>query len=154
MSVNLAPLACGSSYPARREPGAAEHVREPSCGASFSHFCFSSARSSPSQPRDSSGAKRASRASVVSDSITMPVSPMIPTSAPRFGDAVLDGLKAIVFDSGIDPARLGSIIHGTTVATNAILEGRGAVTALAWSPDGKRIAIGDEAGRGALINVA
>lgn len=32
--------------------------------------------------------------------------------------------------------------------------GEGAVTALAWSPDGKRIAIGDEAGRGAIIEVA
>ena len=31
--------------------------------------------------------------------------------------------------------------------------GEGAVTALAWSADGKRIAIGDEAGRGALVEV-
>jgi len=31
--------------------------------------------------------------------------------------------------------------------------GEGAVTALAWSADGKRIAIGDEAGRGAIVNV-
>ncbi len=30
--------------------------------------------------------------------------------------------------------------------------GEGAVTALAWSADGKRIAIGDEAGRGAIID--
>lgn len=32
--------------------------------------------------------------------------------------------------------------------------GEGAVTALAWSPDGKRIALGDEAGRGAIIDVS
>lgn len=31
--------------------------------------------------------------------------------------------------------------------------GGGAVTALAWSADGKRIAIGDEAGRGAIVSV-
>jgi WD40 repeat protein len=31
--------------------------------------------------------------------------------------------------------------------------GEGAVSALAWSADGKRIAIGDEAGRGAIIDV-
>jgi WD40 repeat protein len=31
--------------------------------------------------------------------------------------------------------------------------GEGAVTALAWSADGKRIAIGDEAGRGAIVDV-
>ncbi|MBY0563856.1 MAG: hypothetical protein K2P58_06680 [Hyphomonadaceae bacterium] len=32
--------------------------------------------------------------------------------------------------------------------------GEGAVTALAWSADGKHIAIGDDAGRGAIISVA
>ena len=32
--------------------------------------------------------------------------------------------------------------------------GEGAVTALAWSGDGKHIAIGDEAGRGAIVSVA
>ena len=32
--------------------------------------------------------------------------------------------------------------------------GEGPVTALAWSADGKRIAIGDEAGRGAIVDVA
>jgi WD40 repeat protein len=31
--------------------------------------------------------------------------------------------------------------------------GEGAATALAWSPDGKQIALGDEAGRGAIIGV-
>ncbi|MBL8547963.1 MAG: hypothetical protein JNL81_15985 [Hyphomonadaceae bacterium] len=31
--------------------------------------------------------------------------------------------------------------------------GEGAVSALAWSPDGKQIALADEAGRGAIINV-
>ena len=31
--------------------------------------------------------------------------------------------------------------------------GEGAVSALAWSPDGKQIALADEAGRGAIIAV-
>lgn len=43
-------------------------------------------------------------------------------------------------------------------ADNAGIEldepGEGAVTALGWSADGKRIAIGDEAGRGAIVDVA
>jgi N-methylhydantoinase A len=54
----------------------------------------------------------------------------VPTSTPRFGEAVIEGLKAAIADSGVDPSQLGSIVHGTTVATNAILEGRGAATAL------------------------
>jgi hypothetical protein len=32
--------------------------------------------------------------------------------------------------------------------------GEGAVTALAWSGDGKSIAIGDDAGRGAIVDIA
>jgi N-methylhydantoinase A len=55
----------------------------------------------------------------------------VPTTAPHFGDAVVQGLAAVAEESGIAPDALESIIHGTTVATNAILEGRGARTGLA-----------------------
>ncbi len=48
-----------------------------------------------------------------------------------------------------------AIMVRLTDQTGAELDepGEGAVTALAWSADGKRIAIGDEAGRGAIIDI-
>jgi N-methylhydantoinase A len=48
--------------------------------------------------------------------------------APEEG--VLTGIKEILKLSGVKPADLGLIIHGTTLATNAIIERKGAKTAL------------------------
>src|SRR6185437_12193592 len=48
--------------------------------------------------------------------------------APEEG--VLTGIEAILKQSGVKPADLGLIIHGTTLATNAIIERKGAKTAL------------------------
>jgi N-methylhydantoinase A len=48
--------------------------------------------------------------------------------APEEG--VLTGIEQIVELSGLKPAELGLIIHGTTLATNAIIERKGAKTAL------------------------
>ena len=48
--------------------------------------------------------------------------------APEEG--VLTGVQEIVKLTGIKPADLGLIIHGTTLATNAIIERKGAKTAL------------------------
>jgi len=48
--------------------------------------------------------------------------------APEEG--VLTGIAEIVKLSGLKPAELGLIIHGTTLATNAIIERKGARTAL------------------------
>jgi N-methylhydantoinase A len=45
-------------------------------------------------------------------------------------DGVLAALRAVVADAGIAPAQVGLIIHGTTLATNAIIERKGAKTAL------------------------
>ena len=49
-------------------------------------------------------------------------------SAPE--QAVLAGIDLILHDAGLAPADLGQIIHGTTLATNAIIERKGARTAL------------------------
>ncbi|HEX9524396.1 MAG TPA: hydantoinase/oxoprolinase N-terminal domain-containing protein, partial [Reyranella sp.] len=48
--------------------------------------------------------------------------------APEEG--VLDGMEEILKQTGIKPADLGLVIHGTTLATNAIIERKGAKTAL------------------------
>ncbi|MFC7960160.1 hydantoinase/oxoprolinase N-terminal domain-containing protein [Rhodococcoides kroppenstedtii] len=39
---------------------------------------------------------------------------------------VLNGIAKVCDEAGIDPSDVGQVLHGTTVATNAILEGRGA----------------------------
>jgi N-methylhydantoinase A len=44
--------------------------------------------------------------------------------------AILDGVTQVIRDAGISPADIGVVIHGTTLATNALIERRGARTAL------------------------
>lgn len=44
--------------------------------------------------------------------------------------AILDGIDIVLRDAGITPADLEIVIHGTTLATNALIERRGARTAL------------------------
>ena len=45
-------------------------------------------------------------------------------------DAILEGIAKVCETSGVSPAQFGRIIHGTTLATNALIERRGAKTAL------------------------
>jgi N-methylhydantoinase A len=45
-------------------------------------------------------------------------------------EAVLTGIETVLALSGLKPADIGILIHGTTLATNAIIERKGAVTAL------------------------
>src|SRR4029077_19860356 len=49
-------------------------------------------------------------------------------AAPEQG--VLDGVRDILLTSGVSPADIGIVIHGTTLATNAVIERKGARTAL------------------------
>ncbi|WP_180900517.1 hydantoinase/oxoprolinase family protein [Martelella soudanensis] len=44
--------------------------------------------------------------------------------------AFLDGIRLALDDAGLEASRLTQVLHGTTVATNMILEGKGARTAL------------------------
>ncbi|MBN9887011.1 hydantoinase/oxoprolinase family protein [Salipiger abyssi] len=44
--------------------------------------------------------------------------------------AVIEGTRELVAKSGIDPARIGLVVHGTTLATNALIERKGARIAL------------------------
>ena len=45
-------------------------------------------------------------------------------------DAVLAGVDDVLARAGVDPAAVGLLIHGTTLATNAIIERKGALAAL------------------------
>jgi N-methylhydantoinase A len=44
--------------------------------------------------------------------------------------AIVDAIATVCTQAGLDPSRLSVIIHGTTLATNALIERRGAKTAL------------------------
>lgn len=44
--------------------------------------------------------------------------------------AILDGIATVTAEAGIDASAIDMIIHGTTLATNALIERRGAKTAL------------------------
>jgi N-methylhydantoinase A len=46
------------------------------------------------------------------------------------GEAVLEGITRVLAEAGLKPSEVGLIIHGTTLATNALIERSGAVTAL------------------------
>jgi N-methylhydantoinase A len=45
-------------------------------------------------------------------------------------DAIIDGIHQVCVSGKIQPSEIGQIIHGTTLATNALIERRGAKTAL------------------------
>jgi len=52
------------------------------------------------------------------------------TSYPDPSQAVLDGTRQLLADTGIDPAKIRQVIHGTTLVTNTLIERKGARTAL------------------------
>jgi N-methylhydantoinase A len=54
----------------------------------------------------------------------------VPSTPETPAEAVLDGVEAGVERGGIDAGSVGAFVHGTTVATNAVLEGEWAKTAL------------------------
>mgnify|MGYP002377532754 CR=1 FL=1 len=45
-------------------------------------------------------------------------------------DAIIDGLQQVCRKAGVEPSVINQVIHGTTLATNALIERRGAKTAL------------------------
>ena len=45
-------------------------------------------------------------------------------------DAIIQGIELVCANAGIAPQDIGQVIHGTTLATNALIERRGAKTAL------------------------
>src|SRR6202040_2498427 len=49
-----------------------------------------------------------------------------PTTPANQAAAVLDGIERVCASAGIKPSALAELKHGTTVTTNAVLEGKGA----------------------------
>src|SRR5881409_303297 len=49
-----------------------------------------------------------------------------PSTPADPSEGVLNGIKRICEESGVAPADLAYVMHGTTVATNALLEAKGA----------------------------
>jgi N-methylhydantoinase A len=52
------------------------------------------------------------------------------SSAANYAEAIIEGAAALLAEASLEPGAVTEIIHGTTVATNAILERRGARTGL------------------------
>ncbi|MGE0802361.1 MAG: hydantoinase/oxoprolinase family protein [Lautropia sp.] len=54
----------------------------------------------------------------------------LPSTPNDYSRAITDGISAFCAEQGISPGRIDEVVHATTVATNAILERKGARTAL------------------------
>ena len=54
----------------------------------------------------------------------------VSSTVDNYARAIADGLAKLFADVGIDPAAIDAVLHGTTVASNAILEHKGARTGL------------------------
>ena len=54
----------------------------------------------------------------------------VSSSVDDYARAILEGLNTLLAQIGLDVEQLAEVLHGTTVASNAILEGRGARTGL------------------------
>jgi len=52
------------------------------------------------------------------------------SSSANYAEAIIEGAAALLAEAKLEPGAVAEIIHGTTVATNAILERRGARTGL------------------------
>lgn len=53
-----------------------------------------------------------------------------PSTPQDSSEGILTGVKAITEEAGVDAAEIAYFLHGTTVATNAVLEGKGAKVGL------------------------
>ena len=54
----------------------------------------------------------------------------LPSTPANYADAVIEGIAGLLGDLGAPASALEEVLHGCTVATNAILEHKGAKTAL------------------------
>ena len=54
----------------------------------------------------------------------------VPSTPEDSSVGVLNGIARICDESGVNPVEISRVMHGTTVATNAVLTGRGAKVGL------------------------
>ena len=54
----------------------------------------------------------------------------VPSTPHDSSEGVLNGIARICDESGVDPKQIKRVMHGTTVATNAVLQGKGSVVGL------------------------
>lgn len=62
------------------------------------------------------------------DGVPFSIKVLTTYSAPE--NAIIDGMHQVCAKAGVTPVQIDQIIHGTTLATNALIERRGAKTAL------------------------
>ncbi len=63
----------------------------------------------------------------------------VPSTPEDSSVGVLNGVSRICEESGIDPTQINRVMHGTTVATNAVLTGRGAKVGLVTTKGYKHV---------------
>ena len=54
----------------------------------------------------------------------------LPSTVEDYSRGIVEGLAALLSDSGIAPGEIGSVLHATTIGSNAVLERTGARTGL------------------------
>src|ERR1700678_593450 len=54
----------------------------------------------------------------------------VASTTSDYGEAIFQGLSELIAQANLDPSQVTGVVHGTTIATNTILEGRGARTGL------------------------
>ncbi len=59
-----------------------------------------------------------------------PVVAKVLSTPHSFARGVLDGVRALLHGAGVAPSEVADLVHGTTVATNALVQRRGARTGL------------------------
>ncbi len=63
----------------------------------------------------------------------------VPSTPADPSIGVLNGISKVCSDAGVDPRNIAQVMHGTTVATNAILEGKGAKIGLVTTKGYKQV---------------
>ena len=63
----------------------------------------------------------------------------VPSTPEDSSVGVLNGIARICDESGIDPTQINRVMHGTTVATNAVLTGKGAKVGLVTTKGYKQV---------------